>query len=268
MYDIRSRYNLHSLPGSREIPVEHHFRLGFYEEALEALHANIEQRQTGALIAPAGTGKTQLTRALVERLPEARYRVSYVKVTDLSKRDMCREIARSVGAKPAGTYPSLVARVQERFADATDTEGLRPLLILDEAHDMRPDVLAMLRILTNFDMDSRLVLSVLLVSQPPLATMLRSEALEAVARRIAHYATLRTLTREETADYVRHRCTVAGATTVPFDDRSLDAIYEIGAGNMRATDRLTVKALEMAQRADKDVGGATHVIDARRVLWP
>jgi molybdopterin-guanine dinucleotide biosynthesis protein len=49
---------------------------------------------SAALIAPAGAGKTALLRRLVAELPEARYQVSYVKVTSLSKRDLCR---RSLG---------------------------------------------------------------------------------------------------------------------------------------------------------------------------
>ena len=126
----------------------------------------------------------------------------------------------------------------------------------------------MLAPLTNFDMDSRLVLSVILAGQPPLATMLRRPELEGVARRIAHYATLRPLSRDETAAYVAHRCTVAGSTTNPFDQGAMDAIHEIGRGNLRATDRLALKALELAAAKDASAVDHVHVVDARRLLWP
>jgi len=236
--------------------------------ALAAVAGVIEQRMSAALIAPARTGKTSLLRALLEeRLPEARYRVHYVKGTDLSKRDMCAEIAFAVGAAPAGSFPTLVRRLQERFQAMTDTDGLRPVLILDDAHDLRVHVLSLLRIITNFDMDSRLVLSVVLAGQPPLTKLLRMDALEDVARRIAHYATLRPLSRSETMDYVRHRSTVAGATDTPFDDKALEAIYEIGRGNLRATDPLALKTLEVAHQHDADVADHQHVVAARKLLW-
>lgn len=266
--DFRAAFGFHSMPYTREIPVEHHYRPSFYAAALQALRETVEERQSGALIAPAGTGKSQLLRALIELLPEVRYRVHYVKVTGLSKRDMCREIARAAGLPPAGSYPSLVDKVQSRFAHTFDTEAMRPLLILDEAHELRPDVLGMLRLLTNFDMDSRLVLSVIIAGQPPLAELLRKGELEAVARRLAHYATLRTLSRDETVDYIGHRCTIAGATTVPFDDHAVDAIFEIGSGNLRATDRLALKSLKVAQGKGVTVVDSTHVVHARRMLWP
>jgi general secretion pathway protein A len=268
MNEIRAYFGFTAEPCTREIRVDHHFRLQPYDEALEALLDTVQRRQSAALIAPAGTGKSQLLRALVDRLPEARYRVRYVKVTDLSKRDMCREIACALGCEPKGSYNWLVRVVQDHFANHFDVDGVRPVLILDEAHDMRPDVLGLLRVLTNYDMDSRLVLSVVLAGQPELAAMLRKPQLEAIARRIAHYATLRTLSRDETARYVEHRCVVAGATELPFDGASLDAVYEIGGGNLRATDRLVSKALHLAAKADAKVVDTTHVVNARRNLWP
>ena len=132
---------------------------------------------------------------------------------------------------------------------------------------MRPDVLGMLRILTNFDMDSRLVLSVVIAGQPPLAKLLQRPELDSVARRRVHYARLQVLSRDDTKRCLRHRLAVAGASALPFDDPALDAIYELGAGNLRATDRLALRSLELAARSDHDVVGSEHVAGARQTLW-
>lgn len=268
MKDLRSRFGFHSMPFTREIAVGDRLSLPLFDEPLLALRRAIESRMSAALIAAAGTGKTQLLRALRSELPEARYRIHYVKVTGLSKRDMCREIATAVGAEPAGIYPMLVRRIQDHFTAVADTDGLRPVLLVDEAHELRPDVLAMFRLITNFDMDSRLVVSLLLAGQPPLRTLLRRDHLEDVARRFVHYAVLRPLSRDETKRYLEHRCTVAGAAAVPFDDAANDAIYEIGRGNLRATDCLGLKALELANDDDSDVVSVNHLAEARKLLWP
>ena len=192
----------------------------------------------------------------------------YVKVTGLSKRDMCREIAVACGAPPAGSYPMLVRRLEERFTAALDTDGRRPVLILDEAHELRPDVLAMLRILTNFAMDSRLVLAVVLAGQPALKQTLGRADQEAIARRLVYYAQLRCLSRDELETYVAHRCTVGGAPTVPFDARTLDALFDLSRGNLRATDDLALRALELAAAADHKVVSLAQIIAARKELWP
>ena len=206
--DLRSHFGLALIPFTREISVESHWHCAHFDEPLADLVRTIDGRMSAVLIAPAGTGKTALLRALRARLPEARYMVHYVKVTSLSKRDICREIAVAAGLAPAGSYPMLVRRLQERFEAVHGDDGLRHVLLIDEAHDMRPEVLAILRILTNFDMDSRLVLSLVLAGQGALAQMLQRDELEAVSRRMAHFATLRLLSRTESRKYMEDRKSV------------------------------------------------------------
>ncbi len=266
--DLRAAFGFHAVPFTREISTDDQFSVPFLDHAFAGLLAAVEGRMSAALIAPAGTGKTALLRRLRSALPEARYHVHYVKVTGLSKRDMCREIAVACGAAPAGSYPMLVRRLQERFEATAHGEGRRPVLLLDESHELRPDVLGMLRILTNFDMDSRLVLSLILAGQSPLRTLLARDEQEAMARRIVHYAQLRLLSRDELAHYVTHRCAVAGAARPPFDDRTLDALFEIGRGNLRATDDLALKSLEYAAAAGHATVSVMHVVGARKDLWP
>lgn len=265
--DLISRFGFNSMPFTCELPVDKQFVHEIYSEPLNHLLQAVENRMSAALIAPAGTGKTTLLRNLVSKLPETRYHVHYIKVTDLSKRDLCREIAAAAGAEPAGNYPTLVRRLQERFSSCLDIDGLRPVLILDESHDMRPDVLGVLRILTNFEMDSRLVVSIVLAGQGPLSKLLSHPKLEDVARRLAHYAALRLLSRSEIKSYIEHRCHIAGAAAIPFDKGAIEAIYEIGRGNLRATDHLCLKALEVAHQLDCDQIDYNHIAKARGMLW-
>lgn len=266
--DLASRFGFHTTPFTREIRVEDLLRLPDFDAALQGLQRAVQRRMSAVLIAPAGTGKTALLRALSAQLPDARYRTHYLKVADLSKRDMCREIACAAGASPAGSYPQLVRSLQEHYQHALGADGLRPVLLVDEAHDLRPDVLAMLRLLTNFEMDSRLVVSIILAGQPPLQRLLRREALDDIARRLAHYATLQPLSREHSARYLQHRCQVAGASTAPFDASAQEALYEIARGNLRATDRLALKSLEVAHDQDHPGVDSNHVTQARQQLWP
>ncbi len=264
--DLRGRFGFRATPFTREIQIEQRFRLPIYDQVVSALYRAVDQRQSACLIAPAGTGKSVVLRALKDRLPEARYQVRYVKVASLSRRDMCREIAIALGCEPAGAHFALVRRVQERYLTTLDTDGLRPVLLLDEAHEMRPQTLGLLKVLTNFDMDSRLVVSIVLAGQAPLRkTLLRADMNE-IAGRVAHCAELRLLSRDELRSYVEHRCTVAGATQAPFDEGSYDALFELSRGNMRAADHLARKALECAAGADHSVVDHTHVLEARKTL--
>lgn len=268
MDDLRSRFGFHQTPFTRELPIEQRFSLPVFDEPLVALKRSVDARSSAALIAPSGTGKSTLLRTLAAQLPEARYRVHYVKVTDLCKRDMCYEIATAISARPAGNYPALVRSIQERLTAMTNADAVRPVLLVDEAHDLRQNVLGMLRILTNFEMDSRLVVSVILAGQPPLRETLRRERLEDFARRLTHYAVLRPLSRPEMQRYIEHRCTIAGAVTTPFDLSAADGIFEISRGNLRAIDQLALKAIEVACDRNLKVIDASIIAEARKFLWP
>jgi type II secretory pathway predicted ATPase ExeA len=264
--DMREAFGLRSIPFTREFSSR--WNSAIFSEPLAALLGVVDYRMSGSLIAPAGTGKTALMRDLRDRLPEARFRVHYVKVTSLSKPywQRGREVAAAIGLEPVGTYPNLIRKLQDKIEDTTFCEGLRPVLLIDEVHDMKPEVLAILRILTNFDMDSKLVLSVILAGQPPLAQMLARNDMIAIRQRIAHCATLRLLSREESKSYVEHRMSDAGAHSQPFDEQALDAIYEITRGNLRAIDSLARKALELAAKRGVTAIGTTLVTAARQLL--
>jgi len=266
--DLRAHFGCRALPFTRELPIEQRWAHPQFDEAIRALLAVIQRKMSGALLAPAGTGKTVVLRALRSLLPEARYRVHYVKVTALSGRDFTRELCRVVQVSTTGHYNTLVERFQQRAAELLDHDSLRPVLLIDEAHDMRPEVLASVRVLTNFEMDSRLVVSIILAGQGPLRLTLQRPDLEAVSRRLAHVATLKLLSRAETADYVAHRLTSVGGRPDTFAPHTLDAVHEIAGGNLRATDRLALKAMEQAAAAGANTVAVEHVIAARQMLLP
>lgn len=266
--DIRSHFELTAMPCTRELPIERRWRHPQYEAAAQDILDAVHARLSVALITPSGYGKTVVLRTVDAALPEARYRVHETKVAGLSKRDFCRHICQAVGARPAGHTGALVDALQERCLALADNESVRPVLLIDEAHDLRPDVLAILRILTNFEMDSRLVLSIVLCGQPPLRTHLRRPELEDVCNRIATFATLRALDRQESADYLRHRLQIAGARDEIFSQTAQDAVYECAQGNLRATDRIALAAMRVAMHAGVRVVGADHVATARTKVAP
>jgi type II secretory pathway predicted ATPase ExeA len=266
--NLKSAFGCHTTPFTREVRVGDQFSLPFFDQARDGILRALEKRSSAALIAPAGSGKSTILRCVLHALPEARYVTHYVKCTTINKRDMYREVARVCGVPISGSFPLLLHRLQEKFEADLSGSGRRPALFLDEAHDLRPDVLSVLRVLTNFQMDSRLVLSVVLAGQPDLAHTLDRSDQDAMARRIVHYATLRPLSRDEVAKYVEHRMTIAGAHQCPFDAGALDALYEIGRGNLRCTDNLALESLELCAAQKIKVVGAAQVAAARKSLYP
>ena len=265
--DLYGPFGFHKTPFTREVRTDEMYRMPMYDAVIDELVTAVEHRMSAAVVAPAGSGKTAMLRRLVDALPQTRYRTRYIKVTGLSKRDFCREIAMACALPPRGSFPGLMRQLQEHFEVAMHTDAMRPVLIVDEAHELRPDVLAMLRLLTNFEMDSRLLLTLVVAGQPPLKDLLCREDQSAMLHRLAHIDSLRLLSRDELNQYLDHRCAIAGAQKTPFDNGARDALYELTLGNLRATDRLALKAIQAAARAGERVVNNSHIVAARKFLW-
>jgi type II secretory pathway predicted ATPase ExeA len=261
------RFHFTTVPFTREIRVEQRLKAPHIEEQVMALKAAIDNRQSAVLIAPAGAGKTVCIRALLSSLPEARYKTSYLKLTDLCARDMCRQIARHIGAPSSAQYPTLVHSIEETLRSGLAEQGRRQVIVFDEAHEMREQWLRMLRLITNFDMDSKLVVSVVLCGQTPLKERLLGPEMEDIRQRLVHFGELRLLTREETRGYIEHRSRVAGSPKAPFDTHAVEALFELSRGNMRALDQLCSKALELCDKAERNIVDQADVAAARSTLW-
>lgn len=261
------RFRFMTPPFTREINIENRFRLDDLEGEIKALKETVEARQSAVLVAPAGAGKTVVLRALRAALPEARNRTLYLKLANLSARDMCRQVALALGLAPAGHYPALVASLEAQLRSGYEEHGLRQVLIFDDAHDMRPDVIRLLRLLTNFEMDSRLIVSIVLAGQLPLRQRLLQADLEDIRQRLVHCGEIKLLGRDDTKRYVDHRAQIAGSAKSPFADAAKEALFEVTRGNMRALDKLAVAALRAADAGGRDTVEAADVATARGAQW-
>jgi type II secretory pathway predicted ATPase ExeA len=66
--------------------------------------------------------------------------------------------------------------------------------------------------LTNCDMDSTTPFAVVLIGQPTLRKRTKHDVLAALDQRIAISYQMPTMSREETASYIKHHITIAGRT--------------------------------------------------------
>ncbi len=214
-----------------------------YEEALERLLYAVEEMELALLTGEVGSGKTLLTRALVDRLG-GRYEVGMILNPRLSPRQFLRTTARELGVEsPAFHSNDLLDQIQKRLL-ALDAQGRAAVVIVDEAHLIpgKP-TFEEIRLLTNFQLDDRNLITVVLVGQPELRERLRHRTYRALTQRLGAEFHLTPLTVEDVRDYVRHRLKVAGATRDLFDDAALRMLHEASGGIPRVLNHLASQAL-------------------------
>ena len=131
------------------------------------------------------------------------------------------------------------------------TARVHPVLLLDEAHLLHPDVLGHLHILLNYEWDSRALLSVVLIGLPELDDRLASSVHKSLLSRLHTRLRIAPANEADSADYIRHRLGLAGCTKELFSAAAVALLHEHSSGAHRDLDRLASLALREAVRRKK-----------------
>lgn len=215
-----------------------------YQGALLKLRYAVESRSGAALLAgPAGSGKTLLTQVLIRQLPDNCRPLVELVFPQMPPEQLLAYLAEELcGSRGAGrTIDQSVRSIQSALVENAKA-GRHAVIVIDEAHLLgETGTLETLRLLLNFEHESRPVCTLLLVGQTSLVPALgRMGQFEP---RFGVKCLLRPFTAAETASYVNHRLAAAGARRPLFDAAALASLHEFSQGLPRRINRLCDLAL-------------------------
>ena len=234
-----------------------------HKEALARLEYAVEEKELALLVGDIGSGKTTLSRALIDRIGEDRPIVLLINPR-LSPAQLLRSIARGLGLEPARFRNDLLDQLHTRLFELYE-EKREPVLMIDEAQ-LIPSKATFdeIRLLTNFQLDDQNLLSVVLIGQPELDARLDRSAYAPLRQRIGLRYSLGPLSLEETIDYIEHRIRVAGGTRNPFDRQAMEQIHALSGGIPRLINTLCTTALLDAFGEDAETIDPSRVASAAR----
>ncbi len=231
-----------------------------HAEALARLSHALEEREVAVLTGDVGTGKTTLSRALVDAFAD-RCRFSFVIHPALPPAQLLAAVAEGFGLAPGKRKADAFSALAEHVA-RLDAEGTFAVVVVDEAQLLAGRAaFDELRLLTNLAADDRALVGIVLIGQPELRDRVREKGGEAFAQRVGVAYHLGPLDREETGAYIAHRLGVAGRADPLFDDAAVTAVHRHTGGVPRRVNQLAANALlEAFARADATV--SADVVDA------
>ena len=247
-----SMFELFRPPFAKEVSDEELWLPPSKEQLVADLLETLEERESVSVTGDPGVGKNCVLRAVRLQLPTSRFRLTYCHNATLGRRDFYRQLCLALGLAPNATAAAMFFSVSTHIEQLA-AERTHPVLLLDEAHLLHQDTLDHLHILLNYQWDSKALLSLVLVGLPELADRLTLRRNRSLASRIHRRLIVGPLTPDDTAEYVRRRLKLAGATTDIFQADALALLHEATGGAMRNTDRLAAEALREAGRRKKRI---------------
>ncbi|WP_305043899.1 ExeA family protein [Geoalkalibacter sp.] len=232
-----------------------------HREALARMLFAVEERDLALLTGGIGCGKTTISRALMDQLDGA-FKVILLINPRLTPLEFLRTLARHLGEEePSSFKTDLLEQIGTKLY-ALFQQGICPVLVIDEAQLVpHKETFDEIRLLTNFQLDDRNLLSVILMGQPELRQRLAHRVYEPLRQRIGMQFELKSLSREETEQYLDFRLQVAGGQPGLFLPPAVDRIHNFAQGVPRRINHAASLALiEGFGRNARRIDGA--IVDA------
>jgi general secretion pathway protein A len=217
-----------------------------------------------------GTGKTTLTRTLLKRLP-AHVRVAYVLNSTLEVTDVLASICQELSIDlPKSSKTSLSKNCIDALNSdliAAHAEGKKTLVVIEEAQNLSPEVLEILRLLSNLETATHKLLHILLVGQPELLETLAQKSQRQLNQRVVARFHLLPLAKTDIANYVNHRLHHAGANREIFENSAMTALFKLTKGVPRLINLICHHALLAAYATGAKTVSAKLVKKAAREIF-
>ena len=198
-----------------------------------------------------GAGKTMLASTLARKMASRNLVLAQVVSTSLEADDLVRMVAAAFGLPQDNSKAVLLNRV-EQFLVASQRQGRKVLLVVDEAQNLPPRSVEELRMLSNFVCADKPLLQTFLLGQPEFRRTLQSPEMEQLRQRVIASCHLGPLDGAETEAYIVHRLQTVGWRDDPsFGRDTFDAIYQHSGGIPRKINILCDRLLLMGRLDEK-----------------
>jgi type II secretory pathway predicted ATPase ExeA len=231
---LQQLYGLKWNPFAPEVPTD----ALLVTPRLESFAWRVEQlaREGGfaAVLGDPGVGKSVTLRILAARLAGLRdVVVGVLTRPQAGLADFYREIGHLFGVplSPHNRWAGAKA-LRDTWLAHIEAALFRPVLLIDEAQDVRTDVLNELRLLASADLDSRVILTVVLAGDRRLQERLREIDLLPLDSRLRVRLLLDGASREDLAQCLRHALEKAGNPRL-LTPGLLDTLTDHAGGNHR-----------------------------------
>ena len=219
------------------------YRSTNHDKCLRYLSYGLERGHgLSVLTGKMGTGKTLVLNTLMQSFEAKTHRV-FLPNAPSEFLEILHYISHELSIDIPGTSKAELCINLKSFLLTCAKSHTKVVLIIDDAHTLSLDVLAEVKLLTDFEHAEEKLLHIILVGQPQLASLLKLPALTPLRQRIGFHYHLLPFASDETKGYINTRLAVAGSTDPLFTSRAMKKIWVASQGIPRVINLICDRAL-------------------------
>lgn len=153
----------------------------------------------------------------------------------------------------------LLKTFKQTLSDIVSTKKQKVVLVVDEANLLRPEVLAELHTMTQFENDSKNLISVVLAGQSNLLDKLTFRTSAPLASRVIARTHLTSINQDQMHEYLKHHLQMSGVKKMLFADEAVTAIHQGSGGLLRRANSLARGGLVAAAIEKEELVSAEHI---------
>ncbi len=207
------------------------FQSSTHKKAITYLEYGLKEKVGFILLTgEIGSGKTTIIRNFIKNLSTS-VKLSRINNTKVSSQQLISMINEDFGLDVEGkSKTKLLSELNEFLIDQYSKKS-QPILLIDEAQNLSPNLLEEIRLLSNLETDRAKLIQIILVGQPEMNKTLMLPEMMQLRQRININYHLCPLTIDEMIKYIMHRLSIAGNTSViRFQGNMSELIYRFSRG--------------------------------------
>jgi len=206
----------------------------------------------GVLTGEPGIGKTTALRTWSKSLNPSLYKVVYTPLSTLTVMEFYKNLVAEMGLVPSFKKIDNIHLLQNEISRLSVERHITPVFIFDEANYARNGILNDLKILFNFDMDSKDKAIVILAGLPVLNSTLKLSVHEPLRQRVIMNYHMIGLSKEKTKSFISSKLIAAKCSKPVFSDNALEAIANSSNGIPRMICKIANSCLVIANSKSLD----------------
>ena len=261
-----SYYGLEFNPFDKDIETKYAFETEDFKILNNRLNFVKDNKTMALITGNPGMGKTFIIRNFLNELNKNLYKVIYICMSTVTTYEFYKQLCYELDIEPPFKKIDMFREIQNRILTLAKDKNINIIIVLDEAQYLKPAILNDLKIILNFDLDSKNYASLILVGQPVLNSILKRNIFDALSQRITVSYNMIGIDKDELRNYIDSRIKLAHGNNGIFNEQAIETIFNASNGSIRQANNIITKCFIIGKSKNLQTIDSNVVLEASNEL--